>query len=196
MATLNPSMAARLQSRHRSRQGGYVLLLSLITLLVIFLGFLYVLHGTFSDAQMTGNAVQRSKDMQASDLALRTLDHQIAQAASGGQALELAATSQPWWRAVPPGTAAPTAAYWGSCVGASNPANQCEQVTPPGGGSLPGNYQALAVVQPTGRTDSYSCQIAQYTAVYYDIFIHTAEPNGKTAADTETVYKLCVPTGS
>ncbi len=198
MATLNATSAN--SAAPRRRQGGYVLFVSLIALLVLYLGFLYFIHGTLSDAQLAGNAVQRSKNLQASDLALRAVTQQINQVAAGGQMLEIAATSQPWWRSVNPGTTLPDATYWSQCAQSTDPTARCEQVAAPTGGSLPGTYanqyQSLAVVQPTGRFDSYSCQIPQYTAVYYDIVIHTAEANGRTSADIETVYKLCVPSGS
>ncbi len=198
MATLNATPSSTGSGRRRQR--GYVLFVSLIALLVLYLGFLYFIHGTLSDAQLTGNAVQRSKNLQASDLALRAVMQQIDQIAASGQMLEISATSQAWWRAVNPGTAIPDATYWSQCAQSTDPTARCEQVAAPTGSSLPGHYadqyQSLAVVQPTGRFDSYSCQIPQYTAVYYDIVIHTAEANGRTAADTETVYKLCVPSGS
>ena len=187
MAPLNAFSRARLAVPRRESQTGYILLVVLVALLLMLLGFLFFMRGTFSDAHMTGNVVQRYKDAQASDMALQIMSNKISQASSGSP-LEITAASQPWYRNVAPGTAAPTAAYWSSCLNGSSGSN-CWQVP------LPNNipYTALAVVQPTGRTDTYACQVTGYTAVYYDLFIHTVEQNGNTSADTESVYKLCVP---
>ena len=170
----------------RPGQSGYILLVVLVALLLMLLGFLFFMRGTFSDAHMTGNVVQRYKDAQASDIALQVLDQKILNA-SNGSPLEITAASQPWYRNVAPGTTAPTAAYWSSCLNGPSGSN-CGQVSLPNGVL----YTALAVVQPTGRTDPYACQVSKYTAVYYDLFIHTVEQNGNTSADTESVYKLCV----
>lgn len=185
MASLNAHRATW-SAPARDRQAGYILLVVLVALLLMLLGFLFFMRGTFSDAHMTGNVVQRYKDAQASDMALQIMSDTIAKA-SNGSPLEITAASQPWFRNVAPGTTAPNAAYWSSCVGGATGSN-CGQVSLPTG--VP--YTALAVVQPTGRTDPYACQISKYTAVYYDLFIHTVEQNGNTSADTESVYKLCV----
>ena len=186
MASLNALRRTRWSTPHRDSQAGYILLVVLVALLLMLLGFLFFMRGTFSDAHMTGNVVQRYKDAQASDMALQIMSNTIAQA-SNGSPLEITAASKPWYRNVSPGTAAPTAAYWSSCLNGPSGSN-CGQVPLPNG--VP--YTALAVVQPTGRTDTYTCQVTGYTAVYYDLFIHTVEQNGNTSADTESVYKLCV----
>ncbi|MBV8122527.1 MAG: hypothetical protein JO370_00415, partial [Paucibacter sp.] len=48
-------------------------------------------------------------------------------------------------------------------------------------------------VQPTGRQpDPFACQMQNFAAYYYDVNIHVTEASGVTAANTETVYKLCV----
>lgn len=184
MALLNVAPRASWTVPPRKNQTGYILLVVLVGLLLMLLGFLFFMRGTFSDAHMTGNVVQRYKDAQASDMALQMLDNTIA-ATSGGRPLEITAANQPWYRAVSPGTGAPGPTYWSSCLGAASGSN-CGQISLPNGG-----YTALAVVQPTGRTDPYACQVSGYTAVYYDLFIHTTEQNGNTSADTEAVYKLC-----
>ena len=186
MASLKALHRATWSAPPRNGQAGYILLVVLVSLLLMLLGFLFFMRGTFSDAHMTGNVVQRYKDAQASDMALQIMSDTIAKA-SNGSPLEITAVSQPWFRNVAPGTTAPTATYWSSCVGGATGSN-CGQVSLPPG--VP--YTALAVVQPTGRTDPYACQISKYTAVYYDLFIHTVEQNGNTSADTESVYKLCV----
>ena len=171
----------------RPGQSGYILLVVLVALLLMLLGFLFFMRGTFSDAHMTGNVVQRYKDAQASDIALQVLDQKILNA-SNGSPLEITAAGKSWYRNVATGTPAPTASYWSSCVGAAAGSNCAQLSLPPGV-----FYTAYAVVQPTGRTDAYACQVTGYTAVYYDLFIHTVEQNGNTSADTESVYKLCVP---
>lgn len=186
MAPLNALRRTHWSAPPRDGQVGYILLVVLVALLLMLLGFLFFMRGTFSDAHMTGNVVQRYKDAQAGDLALQIMSSKIAQA-SNGSPLEITAASQPWYRNVAPGTTAPTAAYWSSCLNGPSGSN-CGQVSLPNGVL----YTALAVVQPTGRTDPYACQVSKYTAVYYDLFIHTVEQNGNTSADTESVYKLCV----
>lgn len=169
------------------RQAGNILLTTLIVMLLVFLGFLYMARDTLVDTQLTGHMSARQKAIQAGDLALRMLEESIL-SASAGQPLEIAAAGQPWYRPVPPGQSGPDLNYWAHCQGASPPANCGVVSLPPG---VP--YSAYAVVQPTGRTDDFSCGLSQYKALYYDIFLHlVASSPQSTAADTETVYKLCV----
>jgi hypothetical protein len=93
---------------------------------------------------------------------------------------------------VPGGTGAPaaTAGYWDNCLGNSDNTLRCGSITPTVNGVALG-YTVLAVVQPTGRTDSTSCQLAGQQATFYDVFVHLKEANGVTSSDTETVYRLC-----
>ncbi|MDE3009797.1 MAG: hypothetical protein KGI67_02810 [Pseudomonadota bacterium] len=170
---------------------GEALILVLVTLLVMCLGLLYTLRSVTVDAQMSGNTLARQKDMQVADIALRNLESQIL-AVYGAQPLEVSAGSQTWYRAVPAGTAAPTASYWNACSGNSNTTLRCAAETVSVTvGSVVLNYNVLAVVQATGQSDDYTCGLTQYRALYYDIFLNVTEPNGATSSTVETVYRLC-----
>jgi len=175
----------------RGRLRGETLILTLVTLLVLCLGFLYTLRTVSFDAQIAGNTLARQKDTQVADIALRTVESMIQQV-YGAQPLEVSATGQSWWRAVPPGSAAPTASYWTGCASSSNSTQRCAaltvNVTVPSGTLA---YNVLAVVQPTGQTDAYACGLSQYRALYYDIFLNVAEPNGVTSSTVETIYRVC-----
>lgn len=187
---------AALTTRHKQR--GESLLFTLVTLLILLLGFLYTMRHTLLDISLTGNNLQRQKDVQVSDVALRNLEQQIA-AVYSSQPLEISASTQAWYRDVAPGTpfpggpgsgAAPSASYWASCVGSSSASARCGVVSVASGSTvLP--YTAMAVVQPTGRTDANACGLPQFRAIYYDIFLRVTETSGATSAVTETVYKLC-----
>ncbi len=102
---------------------------------------------------------------------------------------------QAWWRDVGATTAAspPSAAYWKACLGNSDVTQRCGAVTlTVGSTTLP--YTALAVVQPTGRTDKYGSQCnlpGTVIATYYAIFVHVQESNGATSVNTESVYQAC-----
>ncbi len=180
MASLRPQRRAR----------GYVLLLVLIALLVLLLGALFTLRTTLLQTVMTGNTLQRQKDVQGSDLALRLVEQLIVQTsqASDGQALEYAANGKSWFYvpATTPWTPPTYSGYWSTCSSTST-TQPCASVA-----NMPSGYTASFVVVPTNQpTDPYACQSTGYTAVYYDIFIHTSESSGATGANTETVFKLC-----
>jgi Tfp pilus assembly protein PilX len=170
------------------RPRGETLVLTLITLLVLCLGFLYTLRSVTLDAQMAGNTLARQKDTQVADIALRNMESQIL-AVYGAQPLEVSASSQTWFRAVSAGTAAPDYAYWSTCLGNSNTAQRCGALTVTVNNTLA--YSVLAVVQPTGQSDAYACGLSQYRALYYDIFLNVAEPNGATSTTVETIYRVC-----
>ena len=173
-------------------QRGDILLVTMVFLLVCLLGLLVSMRDGVLQTVMTGNHLERQRSVQVADVALRTLENQL-QTYSGGQDLALSASGQPWWRDVSAGTAAPTTSYWDTCLGNSNSGLRCSSYTVAvNGTTLP--YTAFAVVQPTGRFDTTSCDLGaqgQFTAVYYDVFVHLEETNGATAVDTETVYRLC-----
>ena len=194
-------MAALLKPRHGlpnvarrrlaagARERGEILLITLVCLLICLLGLIYAMRGAIIDSQVTGNNLARQKDVQSSDIALRMVTAQIL-AAYKGQPLELSAAGQLWWRDVPAATAAPNAAYWAACLGNADTTLRCAQLTlSVNGSALP--YQALVVVQPTGRIDATACSLAQFQAIYYDIHLRVTESSGTTGATTETVYKLC-----
>uniref|UniRef100_E6PKK5 Tfp pilus assembly protein PilX n=1 Tax=mine drainage metagenome TaxID=410659 RepID=E6PKK5_9ZZZZ len=194
-------MAALNHRAQRKPEQGFVLLLTLITLLVLLFGVLFTMRGTLLQTAMTGNTMQRQKDVQASDLALRQVQQVIIQTAnqSGSPtALEISANGQPWFYiptttpwSVPGTSAAPT--YWSTCAAAGT----CETVAQAAQGLNPpppplaGGYLAWVTVVPTNLpTDAYSCPTG-LTANYYDIFLRTQEANATTAVNTETVFKLC-----
>jgi Tfp pilus assembly protein PilX len=173
-------------------QRGDILLVTMVFLLVCLLGLLVSMRDGVVQTTMTGNHLARQRDVQVADIALRTLENQLT-TYSGGQDLKLSASGQPWWRDVTAGTDPPPATYWDACLGNSDTTLRCGSVTVAVNGSaLP--FNAYAVVQPTGRWDTTSCDMGmqgQFTAVYYDVFVHLKESNGATAVDTETVYRLC-----
>ncbi len=201
-------MAALTPSPTRRKEGGYVLLLTLITLVVLLFGVLFTMRGSLLQNVMTGNTAQRQKDVQASDMALRQVQQAIIQTASGAGLvpLEIAASSKPWFYVptntsgpwpVPGSSAAPT--YWQNCQAA----NTCDTLSnvaasiSPAPPVLPGGYTALVTVVPTNLpVDAYACGTTGFTATYYDIFMHVQESNGTTAANTESVFKLCTPGAS
>ncbi len=178
-------------------QRGDALVFTLLTLLVVGLGFLVAMRTVLVDTQLSGNHLARQKAVQVSDIALRSLAGTL-QAAAGGMPLELAAAAQPWWRDVAAGTAAPDPAYWAGCLGNADATRRCAAVSVAAAGTaLP--YTALAAVQTTGRpADPHGCGLGQIgsgseqAAVYYDVFIHVVEAAGTAASSTETVYKLCI----
>jgi len=172
-----------------TRQRGDIMLVTLVFLLLCLLGLVVSMRDSMINTTMNGNNLARQKDVQVADIALRQLETQVL-AAYGGQALELSASGQPWWRNVAAGTAAPTGTYWDSCLGNATDSARCGAVSVAVNGSAL-NYTALAVVQPTGRSDSTSCDLAQFQAVYYDLYVHVKESNGVTAVNTETVYRIC-----
>mgnify|MGYP000098875415 CR=1 FL=1 len=168
---------------------GEVLFITIVLLLVIFLGFLYMTRHLMTEAQLAGNAVASQRNAQVADVVLRRIDNTIT-TTNGGMPLELSMAGQAWYRQVGAGTAAPTAAYWASCLGNADAGQRCGSVNVNVvNTALP--YSALVVVQPTGRTDQFACGMSLFRAVYYDIYIQVSEQNGSTSAVTHTVYRLC-----
>jgi Tfp pilus assembly protein PilX len=177
------------ESARRGGQRGDVMLITLVLLLLLAMSLLVGLRDGLTNQWLAGNNLARQKDVHASDIALRMLESQIV-SASAGMPLEIAAAGQGWYRDVAAGTAAPSASYWSNCAGNSIAASRCGTFNlAVNGTALP--YTAYAVVQPTGRTDSTSCNLAQYQAIYYDLFVHVQESGGATAITTETVYRIC-----
>lgn len=180
------------------QQKGETLILTLLTLLVLFLGILYISRNVLVEAQMTGNTVARQRNAQTGDLALRIFENNI-QTVANNTVLQISASDQPWYRdiTVAPGNPAPAPAapdpnYWSTCYGNSDATKRCDKITG-------ATYNAYVVAQPTGRTDPQGCGggvtqggASQLTAVYYDLFVHVVESSGTTSATNETVYKLCV----
>lgn len=180
----------------RHGQRGDTLLVTLLVLLVLFMGVVYTMRTTVVDAFTAGNTLARQKDTQISDLALRLAEATIY-SSSSGMALELSGLNQPWYRVVAPGTSGPNSAYWSSCLGNNTTSLRCGSISLAVNGQTP-PYLAYAVVQPTGYHDVYACAVQGQTAWYYDIYLYIAEaPGGATNSaytniTTETVYKLCV----
>lgn len=183
------------QGRVALRQRGDILLVTLIFLLVSLLAILTASRAGIVDTLLTGNNLARQKDVQVADIALRQIESQI-NATSAGMPLETSASTQPWYRDVPAGSAAPSASYWDACLGNASASARCATVTLAAGSTnLP--YTAYVVVQPTGRLDATACTLGssgQYTADYYDVFVHVKESGGATAINTETVYRICTIT--
>ena len=179
----------------RRRQHGDILLITLFFLLFALLALLASMRSTIVDTLLVGNNLVRQKDVQVGDIALRQIESLMI-AASAGMPLETSAATQPWYRDVAAGTAAPGSSYWAACLGNSSAASRCGQLTLTLGGTA---YTAYAVVQPTGRYDSTACSMGspgQYTADYYDVFVHVQEANATTSANTETIYRICTITSS
>lgn len=55
---------------------------------------------------------------------------------------------------------------------------------------------AWLFVEPTGRVDPYACSTQGFTAMYYDVWIHTLDQRGNLSADIEGIYKLCISGGA
>jgi Tfp pilus assembly protein PilX len=178
------------------RQRGDIMLVTMVFLLLCLLGLIGSMRDTIVSTTLTSNNLMRQKDTQVADIAMQSVRNQILTTAAAG--LPLATTNvinQPWWRDVGATTAAtpPSASYWKTCLGNSDPTQRCGAVALTiGGTTLP--YTALAVVQPTGRSDPNGLQcplnnIVQ--ATFYAIFIHVQEANGATSVNTESVYQVC-----
>ncbi|WP_449370253.1 hypothetical protein [Thiomonas sp.] len=193
----------------RGPQEGYVLLLTLITLLVLLFGILFTMRGTLLQTEMTGNTIQRQKDVQAGDLALRQVQQALIATVQGaGSPLDVAASGQPWFytptvtsstlASTVPGAAGPYSNFWTNC--SAN--NQCAPLSsmvsalnpaPPAINDASGQpYQVLISVWPTNQpTNPYACGTTGFTASYYAVFLHITEASGSTAINTQSVIKLC-----
>ncbi|MGC8807474.1 MAG: hypothetical protein ACP5QB_08010 [Thiomonas sp.] len=208
MAALIPTHARPL--RAQQAQQGYVLLLTLITLVVLLFGVLFTMRGNLLQNVMTGNTAQRQKDVQAGDLALRQVQQALIATVqgAGNQVLDVAASGQPWFYApvvspsapasAVPGSNAPYANFWTTCIASKQCAPLSSVVSvlnpaPPAINDASGNpYQVLVSVWPTNRpTNAYACGTTGFTASYYTIFLRVAEANGSTAINTQSVIKLC-----
>jgi hypothetical protein len=208
MAALTPSIAR--QPRTYQPQQGYVLLLTLITLVVLLFGVLFTMRGTLFQGVMTGNTVQRQKDVQVGDLALRQVQQALIATVqgAGNQVLDVAASGQPWYYAptvapatpasAVPGANGPYASFWTTCGSNSQCAPLSSMVSvlnpaPPAINDASGQpYRVLVSVWPTNRpTNAYACGTTGYTASYYAVFLHIAEASGSTAINTQSVIKLC-----
>lgn len=183
-------MESLMTARHRQR--GSITLFAMIALLLMFLGALYTFRGALLDTSLTDKAAARQKDIQTSDLALQWLTNQIV-TVSQNSPLETSATSAPWFLpAQSSGPVTPTTAYWSACEQGGSATQVCAPVTLPSG--VP--QQAWAFAQPTGRTDAYGCNTSGFVALFYDLWVHVQDPRTGVAADTESLYKLCVPSGT
>lgn len=166
-------------------QRGSITVFTLIALLLMFLGALYTFRGALLDTSLTDKAASRLKDVQASDLALQRLTQTIV-GAFAGSPLEISAAGQPWFVANP---VTPTPTYWSACM---NNGSGCVSLPMPSG--VP--QQAWGFVEPTGRSDANGCKTqttgVTVRAVYYDLWVHVLDPRTGVAADTESIYRLCV----
>lgn len=110
------------------REQGYILLLTLITLVVLLFGVLFVTRGNLLQTVMTGNTLQRQKDVQVGDLALRQVQLAIIQTACNGSPntcglLQTVAQGQPWFPVTDAassmpwtGSTYPTQTFWANCL--------------------------------------------------------------------------------
>lgn len=175
----------------RQRQRGEIMLITLVALLVCLIGLIYAMRETIITTLVSGNNLAKQKDVQANDVALRMVEDLVT-AAYNGQALELSAGNELWFRDVQPTSvpppAPPSAAYWATCVG-GGVTTRCAELALPAGVQPVGSV-ARVVVQPTGRTDATICGLS-LLAIYYDVYIYVQEPSLATFATTHTVFKLC-----
>lgn len=201
------------------REQGYVLLLTLIVLVVLLFGVLFITRGDLLQTVMTGNTVQRQKDLQIGDLALQQVASAIVQTACGGdqnncQQLQNTARGKPWFPFIDQNTpppwpgAAPTPSFWASCL-ANDTCDTLAHIRSsvlgnlnPAPPAIPGSDNILVTVFPARfPTDSSACSArfpngvvkpdSRHTASYYEIFLNIREANGQTAASTDSIYKLC-----
>ena len=184
---------------HAARmQAGDVLLFVLFAMLIILLGALYSMRGLFDDTVAAGNDLQRTKNIQAGDMAL-ALAHKTVVNTLGGQngsvALQIAAEGQTWffnpggtaaWPAPgTPGSANET--YWLECTNGSS-TKPCFSLA-----NMPGGYTARMIIVPTNQpSDPGVCNTTGYAAIFYNIFINVKESNGLASANVESVYMQCV----
>jgi Tfp pilus assembly protein PilX len=191
---------ARMPAARRSRQRGSILLVSLVALLLLFIGALFTLRGVLTDTALTDAFNERQKATVASDLALQWAVSQIEATyqASQGHVLEISAAGKPWFRPWSGNPAAPVNPssqpasqpnYWTTCENNPSSTYVCAPVTL--ANSAP--QKAWVFVQPTGRSDPSACGDTQsLIAWYYDIWVHTVDPRTQTGVDTESLFKLCV----
>ncbi|MBV8469988.1 MAG: hypothetical protein JOY60_09040 [Burkholderiaceae bacterium] len=187
--------ALNIPARSRRSQAGYTLLLVLFTMTALLFGALFTMRGTILQTVMAGNTLQHQKNQQASDMALRLVENLIITTSQGAGSTPLeisAGAGQPWYYTptTTPWTV-PSTTFWSSCIAAS----QCGSIA-----NVPNGYQVYAVVVPSNLpVDPYNCGTSGLTAVYYDIFLSTMEPNfsssgtaATTSSVTESIFKLCV----
>ena len=183
------------------RQRGDIMLVTMVFLLLCLLGLIGSMRDTVVATNLASNNLMRQKDTQVADLAQQWIRNQILTANAGGTPLPAvpAIVAKPWWRDLPPATSAtpPDTAYWAACLGNSDATKRCGQV-PLLAGTTPLPYTALAVVQPTGRSDTQNpvCNVGSgpsqlLQAAYYAVFINIQEANGATGVKTESVYTAC-----
>ena len=165
-----PLAKGRSPSFQMRQQRGSVLLLSLIILMLMFLGTLFTLRGVLTDTALTDSFSERQKDVQASDLALQWAVSEIKPLIP----LESNAPGQLWWRTVLPTQAQqPDQAYWNTCMKKPVGTTTCAQATMPNGTP----QTAWWFAQPTGIAGDY------------DIWVHTSDSRGKVFTDTESLYQ-------
>jgi len=199
------------------REHGYVLLLTLIVLVVLLFGALFITRGNLLQTVMTGNTVQRQKDVQIGDLALQQVGSAILQTCcTGGNPRKCSPPTAPlaWFPVIDASTpppwsgVAPTPSFWASCL-ANNTCDTLAHIRSsvlgnlnPAPPAIPGSDNILVTVVPTTfPTDSSACSSRSpngvtnpdpsHTANYYEIFLNIREANGRTAATTDSIYKLC-----
>ncbi|HOI65065.1 MAG TPA: hypothetical protein PLD03_00495 [Thiomonas arsenitoxydans] len=206
------------KQRPAKQEQGYILLLTLIVLVVLLFGVLFVTRGNLLQTVMTGNTLQRQKDVQVGDLALRQIQQAIIQTACGGypntcNSLQNTAQGQTWFPMTDAASAMPwtgnfpTQTFWANCQSQQT----CDTLAhiqssvlasvSPKPAVLPGAANILAVVVPASLPqDASPCYLiapngasapADRTPKYYEIFLNIREANGQTGVSTTNVFKLC-----
>ena len=190
---LHPLAMRRASLRRARAQRGDIMLVTMVFLLVCLLGLIVSMREGIVTTAMTGNNLVRQKNVHVADVALGviagTIDSTVKAAALP---LALSATGQNWYRSggVSP---APTATYWNNCYTATlSTTTSCGTVPAMtvGADTLP--YTVYYVVQEAATDPSSQSACAPLQAIYYDVFVHIKENNGATAADTESIYKVCL----
>ena len=195
MVTLlsHPASTRRASVTRARAQRGDIMLVTMVFLLVCLLGLIVSMRDGIVTTLMNGNNLVRQKDVHVADLALGIVANNIDTTVGlNGLPLVLSASAKNWYRAGGV-SAAPTAAYWNTCYSATtSTTTSCGTVSPitVGTDTLP--YTVYAVVQEAASDLSTVSACAPLTTVYYDVFVHVKESNGATAADTESIYKVCI----
>lgn len=208
MDALKPSPLRTLRTTTAlRRERGYVLLLTLIALVVLLLGALFTLRGNLLQNVMTGNTAQRQKNVQVGDLALRQVQQVlISTIQSANTALDISAAGQPWFYTpttnpwpLPGAQSGANANFWNVCLAnktCDTLSDMASTLSPPPPAVTDGNgnvYQILVTVTPTFRPSEQSACNGNSTlwASYYAVFMNIREANGTTAANIQSVIKLC-----
>lgn len=168
-----------------NRQYGNALIISVLSLLLLTLGFFAMMRVVRNDVLIAGALSWHNRGKQISEIALsRTITD--VNTASEGIPLEFLPDSTAWLRRGS-NLSTPNNDYWASCSATnSDLAKRCEMITM-------GNFKVYRAVQTTTVVDSSSTNSCfPSSQIYYKVYLHLEEVSGNGAqVDTETVYWLC-----